>query len=324
MATDFDCYRILQVDPAAEPEVIEAAYRRLARKYHPDVSADPSAGERMREINAAYAILGDATQREEYDARRRRSSVAIAAEEPPQPPAREAAYRTPWTLFDIVKAIGLVIVGLILTSIPFVLVAEAIASGDVEDDATAFSITLMASLVLELLLLGAALHFSVRKYHVSLRALGLRWPERGGWLFPFGLAMSGLVITYVYFGILALAGVEPKGDIPKQAFDNLGPLIIIGVLSLAFAPVMEEIFFRGFVFGGLRGRFGMVPAAVASGLLFGLAHVGNPGTIYVIGPICMVGVLFAWGYWYSGSILQTMAAHFLFNLVAFSIGLAFS
>lgn len=323
MATDFDCYRILQVDPAAEPEVIEAAYRRLAHKYHPDVSADPGADERMREINAAYAILSDTGQREEYDARRRRSSVVTATEEP-QPPAQGAANRTPWTLLDIVKAIGLVIVGLILTSIPFVVVADYIATGDVEDDATAFSITLMASLVLELLLLGAALHFTVRKYHVSLGELGLRWPKRGGWLFPFGLAMGGLVIVYAYFGILSLAGVSPKTDIPKQAFDNLGPLIIIGVLSLAFAPVMEEIFFRGFVFGGLRGRFGMIPAAVASGLLFGLAHVGNPGTIYVIGPICMVGMLFAWGYWYSGSILQTMAAHFLFNLVAFSIGLAFS
>lgn len=56
---------------------------------------------------------------------------------------------------------------------------------------------------------------------------------------------------------------------------------------------MERIFFRGFVFGGLRGRFGPVPAAVASSLLLGLLHAGNPGAIYVIVPMCMVGVLFA-------------------------------
>ena len=44
-------YRVLQVDPNADPAVIDAAFRSLARKHHPDVSKDPHAGERMRELN---------------------------------------------------------------------------------------------------------------------------------------------------------------------------------------------------------------------------------------------------------------------------------
>ncbi|MGI6209017.1 MAG: J domain-containing protein [Anaerolineae bacterium] len=67
-----DLYRILQVDPAAEPEVIEAAYRRLALKYHPDVSQAPDAADRMRNLNMAYEVLGDAQKREEYDRERER------------------------------------------------------------------------------------------------------------------------------------------------------------------------------------------------------------------------------------------------------------
>jgi hypothetical protein len=71
-----DYYRVLQVDPQAEEEVIEAAYRRLARKYHPDVYAGPDASERMRELNLAYALLKDPAKRQEYDAAREQEFVA--------------------------------------------------------------------------------------------------------------------------------------------------------------------------------------------------------------------------------------------------------
>jgi hypothetical protein len=60
-------YEVLQVDPRAEPEIVEAAYRRLARKYHPDVSASADAERRMKEINAAYQVLRDPARRATYD-----------------------------------------------------------------------------------------------------------------------------------------------------------------------------------------------------------------------------------------------------------------
>lgn len=65
--TERTLYRILQVDQDADPEVIEAAYKRLALKYHPDTSTDPAAGERMQELNQARAILGDPVRRRAYD-----------------------------------------------------------------------------------------------------------------------------------------------------------------------------------------------------------------------------------------------------------------
>lgn len=60
-------YAALQVQPSAEPEVIEAAYRALARKYHPDVNAAPEAAQRMRDVIAAYQVLSDPQRRAEYD-----------------------------------------------------------------------------------------------------------------------------------------------------------------------------------------------------------------------------------------------------------------
>jgi hypothetical protein len=60
-------YQTLQVDPAADPEVIDAAFRRLAMKYHPDTSSDPDASVRMREIIEARECLSDPARRLTYD-----------------------------------------------------------------------------------------------------------------------------------------------------------------------------------------------------------------------------------------------------------------
>ncbi|MDP2731059.1 MAG: DnaJ domain-containing protein [Dehalococcoidales bacterium] len=70
MATQLDYYGILQVHLRAEKEVIDAAYRRLASKYHPDVSKVSDAADRMKQINAAYEVLSDPDRRAAYDAAR--------------------------------------------------------------------------------------------------------------------------------------------------------------------------------------------------------------------------------------------------------------
>jgi DnaJ-class molecular chaperone len=63
-------YDTLKVARDAPPEVIAAAYKALAKKFHPDVS--PGAGAQMRDINAARDALLDAAERERYDAGLRR------------------------------------------------------------------------------------------------------------------------------------------------------------------------------------------------------------------------------------------------------------
>jgi DnaJ-domain-containing protein 1 len=60
-------YELLQVSPGAEPDVIDAAYKQLARKYHPDVNPEPWAAETMVQINTAYSVLRDPVLRSDYD-----------------------------------------------------------------------------------------------------------------------------------------------------------------------------------------------------------------------------------------------------------------
>jgi curved DNA-binding protein CbpA len=67
MPDTIDPYKVLQVDSEAEDEVIQAAYRRLARKYHPDLAATPEAAARMSAINAAWELIGDPAARAAFD-----------------------------------------------------------------------------------------------------------------------------------------------------------------------------------------------------------------------------------------------------------------
>ncbi len=62
-----DYYEILGVDRTASDEQIRDAFKRLAKKYHPDVSSEPEAEERFKEINEAYAVLSDDQRRAAYD-----------------------------------------------------------------------------------------------------------------------------------------------------------------------------------------------------------------------------------------------------------------
>lgn len=62
-----DYYKIMGVSQDASDKDIKAAYRRLARKYHPDISKEPNAEEHFKEMGEAYEVLRDPTKRKEYD-----------------------------------------------------------------------------------------------------------------------------------------------------------------------------------------------------------------------------------------------------------------
>jgi curved DNA-binding protein CbpA len=83
----FDAYKTLQVDSEADPEVIQAAYRRLAQKWHPDVASGQAAEDRMVAINRAWEVLGDPARRAEYDLERARRTRAGRPHAPGRPDA---------------------------------------------------------------------------------------------------------------------------------------------------------------------------------------------------------------------------------------------
>ena len=69
-----DYYALLQVVPDADPEMIKAAYKVQARKYHPDTAGPQASNDNMKRLNEANDVLSDPVRRKEYDERRRRGA----------------------------------------------------------------------------------------------------------------------------------------------------------------------------------------------------------------------------------------------------------
>lgn len=93
-----DPYTVLGVRFDADQDAITAAHRRLARRFHPDVSREPDAEQRMAEINAAWTILRDPARRAAWDAANLpplQRAASLAAQEAARAAAADAAARRP-------------------------------------------------------------------------------------------------------------------------------------------------------------------------------------------------------------------------------------
>ncbi len=108
-----DPYRVLQVLPTAEQEVVQAAFRALALKYHPDRDMSPGGQRRMLLLNAAYALVRDDVARAAWDSssRERTAQESSRATTVSVPPPRSSAAGTRvtfgryagWTLRDLAR-----------------------------------------------------------------------------------------------------------------------------------------------------------------------------------------------------------------------------
>ena len=70
-----DLYIVLQVHPDAEQDMIQNAYKKLCKKYHPDINPLPQAAEKIKRINAAYEVLGNEVRRRAYHLEWRRRNI---------------------------------------------------------------------------------------------------------------------------------------------------------------------------------------------------------------------------------------------------------
>ncbi len=207
----------------------------------------------------------------------------------------------PWSTRDV--WLGLAIFGLLVAAVvPFAFLAQS------------RSLDLNSGLVVslgELLLLVPVWLLAVRKYRVGWDALGLRsfkWEMLG---LGCGLMLLSLAFNLVFGLFLGLFGLRIQPDLAPIFAQLSSPwLLLIG--GTVVAPIVEEIFFRGFVFAGLRPRYGWQRAAIISSVLFALIHLIPTAII----PILLLGYIFAYLYHRSNSIWPAILMHSATNALA--------
>ncbi|NJD65064.1 MAG: CPBP family intramembrane metalloprotease, partial [Chloroflexi bacterium] len=136
-----------------------------------------------------------------------------------------------------------------------------------------------------------------------------------------GAAVAGLYLAAgAYARGVEAAGIEaliPDATRLAATLRDTPALVLYGLTTVVAAPIGEELFYRGLVFGGLA-EWGFVPAAVVSSALFALSHL-DAGSII---PFTALGMTMAWLYWRSGSLWDAIAFHVLFNLLSFILLIA--
>jgi hypothetical protein len=152
---------------------------------------------------------------------------------------------------------------------------------------------------------------------ITAADLGLRRVRR---VWP---AVGWAAVALVAFNAIGLLLAELFGQPKDQALvgeiraeDALAILIVWGVLVCVLAPIVEEVFFRGFMFTVFARRMGVAWAAVLDGVVFGIGHAGGAEAIQLV-ALGAFGVALCLLYWRTQSIIPGMALHALNNSIAF-------
>ena len=179
-------------------------------------------------------------------------------------------------------------------------------------------LVISATLVQDAALIIAAVWFaSLWVNGLTPASFGLRrvslWPAAGWTVLAF---IAFWVLTAIYISVVGQPDQqELTRDLREE--ESLTALIGYGVLLAFVAPLAEEVFFRGFVFGVLREKIGVVWGALATGLVFGIVHVaGSP--IETVGVLIILGTLLCALYVQTGSLLPCIALHAINNSISFA------
>jgi membrane protease YdiL (CAAX protease family) len=124
-----------------------------------------------------------------------------------------------------------------------------------------------------------------------------------------GLLVASYLIIILHNALLFLLGVDTQGEMITRMFAELDSPLWFFIVGAVFAPLVEEIFFRGFLFQGFRARYGWVTGILLSAAIFAVAHL-DP---VVLIPTFILGCLLAYVFHRSNSIWPGVILHFLVN-----------
>lgn len=192
-----------------------------------------------------------------------------------------------------------------------------IAAG-VDERGESPTIAIVSTLAQDVVLVATALVLAARIAPPEPRDFGLRpAPARRAAL----LTVAGLLTFYAVSAAYA-AIVRPEGE--QETLEQLGSdrgtgyLVASAIMVIVLAPVVEEVFFRGFMYRALRNRWSPLVSATAVGIIFGSIHYSGPETLELLPVLAFLGAMFCWLYEVTGSLYPAIAVHVVNNTLAFT------
>jgi membrane protease YdiL (CAAX protease family) len=216
--------------------------------------------------------------------------------EQPVPGSGIPGYSVPWKYIDNWIGVGLLIV----------------------IDLTIFVITLQSSkaklaqsaliVLLELAyLLPVIVIFALRGIHWKILGFGkFSWSNLA---IGCGLMVGGYILIIFHNLLLFGLGVDTQGEEIVKMFEGLDSPFWFFIVGAVFAPLVEEIFFRGFLFQGFRARYGWPVGMLLSSAVFAAAHLDLVALI----PTFILGNVLAYVYHRSNSVWPGIFLHFSVN-----------
>lgn len=212
------------------------------------------------------------------------------------PSVNTSSYSVPWKFMDNWLAVALL--AIIDIGIFFIM-----SQGRRTEIAQSAAVVLLELAYL----LPVILIFAWRRIHWKHLGFGrFEWNTLG---IGCGLLVASYVIIIVHNALLFLLGVDTQGQAIIEMFAELDSPIWFFIVGAIFAPLVEEIFFRGFLFQGFRQRYGWITAMLLSSLIFAVAHLD----LVVLIPTFILGCVLAYVYQRSNSIWPGVVIHFLVN-----------
>ncbi len=245
-----------------------------------------------------------------------RPALQVAAEPVEGDPSSSPVTDWPWwsAPLALLGAFLLTAVGSLVIDLP------AIALGaEVTSSHTPAGLTLADTFVQDLAFVVSSVYCArlggraVRAWQFGLRPPGVGWRSAIRMIL---LLLAAFILLDAVWAELLHPGKE---KLLNQLGTNEGALLLVlsAGLTCVVAPMCEEFLFRGFIFTALRSSWGTLPAALATGLLFGGVHATSAPAADLL-PLAALGFGLCLLYRYTGSLYPGMAAHSLNNSLAFA------
>jgi uncharacterized protein len=248
-------------------------------------------------------------------------STAPTPDRVPEPD--DASEESPWRAWTAPAAIAL---GLALGVVGSLVVQIVGAAGGSSINHPSPAVSIVSDVVFDLGFVAAAVYFAVLGAHARAADFGFRLIRvRTAAIAVVTAGIGYYVVTAVWASLIKFHGSD---KLPSELGVSRSTAALVGAAMFVcvVAPITEEFFFRGFIFGALRrwhvvvaGRnIGIWLAAIVTGILFGLAHTGSASPQYLV-PLGFLGFVLCLVRWKTGSLYPCMALHSINNSLALGV-----